>query len=150
MKGFTLIELLIVISILGVLATLFLLNFPGARSSARDTQRKNDLRQYQTFLEKYANLNAGFYPARNVATRVATTLCTDLGVAAGGCPEEPKNLNFYFYISDSGNTGNATATRFVLWGRLEKPPSNPPYFIVCSNGATGQSPTQPSSSICPI
>jgi general secretion pathway protein G len=52
-KGFTLIELLIVIGIIGVLATLLMVNFVGVRQRARDAERKSDLRQIQSALEIY-------------------------------------------------------------------------------------------------
>lgn len=52
-KSFTLIELLVVIAIIGMLSSFFLPNFMGARERARDTQRKNDLKQIQKALEMY-------------------------------------------------------------------------------------------------
>lgn len=51
--GFTLIELLVVIAIIGALSSILLPNFMGARERARDTQRKNDLKQIQKALEMY-------------------------------------------------------------------------------------------------
>lgn len=60
-KGFTLIELLIVIAIIGVLATLLMVNFVGVRQRARDAQRKSDLRQIQSALELYRS-DQGSYP----------------------------------------------------------------------------------------
>jgi len=64
--GFTLIELLVVISIIGLLATLLMANFNAARSRARDTQRKADLRNIQTALRIYYN-DAGRYPCEETA-----------------------------------------------------------------------------------
>ncbi len=52
-RGFTLIELLIVVSIIGILATLLLVNFIGIRQRARDASRKSDLKQIQSSLELY-------------------------------------------------------------------------------------------------
>ncbi len=60
--GFTLIELLIVIAIIGVLATLLMVNFVGVRQRARDAQRKSDLRQIQSALELY-RADQGSYPS---------------------------------------------------------------------------------------
>ncbi len=60
-KGFTLVELLIVIAIIGVLASLLMVNFVGIRQRARDAQRKSDLRQIQSALELYRS-DQGEYP----------------------------------------------------------------------------------------
>src|SRR3989338_1818510 len=60
-EGFTLIELLIVVAIIGVLATVFISNFIGVRERARDSQRKQDLRQIQAALELY-RYDLGTYP----------------------------------------------------------------------------------------
>jgi type II secretion system protein G len=51
--GFTLIELLVVIAIIGALASVMLPNFMAARERARDSQRKNDVKQIQKSLELY-------------------------------------------------------------------------------------------------
>lgn len=59
-KGFTLIELLIVVAIIGVLATLLMVNFIGVRQRARDAQRKSDLRQIQSALEIYRADNSSY------------------------------------------------------------------------------------------
>lgn len=61
-QGFTLIELLVVISIIGLLATLLSANLTSARSRARDSQRKSDLKNISTALRLYYN-DVGNYPA---------------------------------------------------------------------------------------
>lgn len=53
--GFTLIELLIVITIIGILTALITTNLTGARSRARDTRRKSDLRSIEQGLRLYYN-----------------------------------------------------------------------------------------------
>jgi type II secretion system protein G len=60
--GFTLIELLVVISIIGILSTFITANLLGARSRARDVQRKSDLRQLQSAFEIY-RYDQSAYPA---------------------------------------------------------------------------------------
>lgn len=63
-KGFSLIELLIVIAIIGVLVTLIGGNIISGLAKARDTQRKNDLKQLKTALELYHGNNGTFPSTR--------------------------------------------------------------------------------------
>ena len=60
-KGFTLIEILIVISVIGILASIVLVNLGGFRSRGRDARRISDLRTIQNALELYY-ANSGNYP----------------------------------------------------------------------------------------
>ncbi|OGE08709.1 hypothetical protein A3A60_04465 [Candidatus Curtissbacteria bacterium RIFCSPLOWO2_01_FULL_42_26] len=62
--GFTLIELLIVITIIGILATLILASFGGAQAKARDGRRKSDLAQIKRAMElaKSDCKGSGYYP----------------------------------------------------------------------------------------
>lgn len=59
--GFTLVELLVVISILGILATIGLVVFNSAQVRSRDTARKSDLRQIANALELFYT-DYGYYP----------------------------------------------------------------------------------------
>ncbi len=61
-KGFTLLELLVVIGIIGLLASILVVNLTGARRRARDTKRIADVRGLQTAAEDYYGKN-GKYPA---------------------------------------------------------------------------------------
>ena len=61
-KGFTLIELLIVISIIGLLATLSVISLTTAQEKARDAKRKDDIKKIQKALEYYY-MDEGEYPA---------------------------------------------------------------------------------------
>ncbi len=75
-NGFTLIELLIVISIIGVLASLLMANFIGVRQRARDAQRKADLRQMQAALELY-RADIGTYPYSELSVILPSGVCLD-------------------------------------------------------------------------
>lgn len=61
-RGFTLIELLIVVAIIGVLASLLMVNFIAIRQRARDGERKSHLRQIQSALELHRADNPTGYP----------------------------------------------------------------------------------------
>ena len=142
-QGFTLIELLIVIAILGALAALLLLNFQGAREKAVDTQRRSDLRQYQTALEAYANRRNAF-PVRIAAVDIFASMCGsggELTLAGFPCKDEPDAAASYKYISDSYGVA------YVLWGYLKNAKT---YFVICSNGNVGTRATEPTTISCPL
>lgn len=148
--GFTLIELLVVISVIGVLATLVLVSFGPAQKQARDTQRKSDLKQYQTSLEMFANKNNGLYPSYTTTVEASTTLCSILELT--NCPEDPKNTSdatfVYEYQSNGTVAGSSTATQYVIWGKLENITG---YWIYCSDGQTGTRTTvNPVDGACPV
>jgi len=157
-KGFTLIELIMVMALIGIMARIFIVTFPASQRRARDTQRKSNLKQFQTALEVFANNYNGFYPVQASQVRADTTLCTTappggLGFAAGGCQADPKDGTT---VCSGGSTcryyyrSNAAGAQYVLWGALEQPkaPASA-FFVVCSNGKSGEG-TAPSSSACPI
>lgn len=81
-KGFTLVELLVVISIIGVLTTLLMVNFVGSRERATDSQKIQNLNSLRSALRMYYNDNQT-YPA-------------DKSVILG--------LGFNTYMSDLGDT----------------------------------------------
>ena len=140
------IELLIVISIIGVLASLVMVSYSTSQKQARDTVRKSDLRQYSSSLENYANKTNGLYPTHTDATGVdaSGTLCDDLGLT--DCPEDPRNdldsTRIYSYQSDS--------LKYTLWSLLENSDN---YWVVCSTGKSGVITTSGfsvSGGICPL
>ena len=60
-KGFSLIELLVVISIIGILTTVLVMNFVGSRQRARDAQTIQNLNSIKNALRMYYN-EYQFYP----------------------------------------------------------------------------------------
>lgn len=143
-KGFTLIELLVVIAIIGILAALSLVSFTTSQRQARDTQRKSDIKQYSTALEGFANNASGLYTSHTSPITLSAgtnTLCSELGLT--NCPGDPKtgDANYVYKFVSNGTNGGATtpnATKYILWARLE---SSSNYWVVCSSGKSGTSPT---------
>lgn len=70
--GFTLLELMVVITIIGLLATVILASLASSRTLARDTARASAVKEVQKALELSRNANAGNYP------------CAVVGCGAGG------------------------------------------------------------------
>ena len=81
--GFTLVELLVVISIIGVLTTLLMVNFVGSRERADDSKKIQNLNSLKNALRMYYNDNQ-IYP-------------TDKSILLGP--------GFSSYMSDLGDTG---------------------------------------------
>ena len=127
-NGFTLLELIVVVAIIGVMAGFVVINFGGSREEAQNTQRRSDIRQYQTSIEVYANANNGNYPS---AVDAMVDVCnTSLGQYASQCPDDPvSTMPSYQY--------SATSARYVIWAQLAKSDT---FYVVCSNGAIGELP----------
>lgn len=112
--GFTLIELLIVMVIIGILATIGLVNFSTARQKARDAKRKADLETVAKSLEAYANDHRG-YPVSSSGIIVCDP---PVGTCAWGdefsdaqgtiytakLPEDSSTPNRIYYYDSDGTT----------------------------------------------
>lgn len=156
-RAFTLIEMLVVISLIGILAGLALISFSSSQKQARDTNRKSDLKQYQTALETFANISSGLYASRGNLAGAYAFLCPDLNTLLNPditCIEDPKyssdSTYTYYYNSDGTGSGTVTATTYVLWAKLENKANT--YWVVCSTGQNGETTTVPSDTngVCPI
>jgi len=114
-KGFSLIELLVVVSLIGILATLVLANLNAARQRGRDAQRKSDLRNLQTALRLYYN-DYGKYPTDDSGEilgcgAVGTTACTWGDVWTAGSttymptlPIDPISTQSYVYTRNNADS----------------------------------------------
>jgi general secretion pathway protein G len=150
-QGFTLIELLIVIAIIGVLATLLMVNFIGVRQRARDAQRKSDLRQVQSALEIYRSDN-GSYPASSITgaayilapncgspiqslgnSTCTTTYMQKIPVDPGGLITGIFNGGNYYY-SSAGTTTYVLGTCLENGGDSQGVSTSPGGSGTCSSG----------------
>lgn len=114
--GFTLIELLIVISIIGILASLTLASFSSAQAKARDGVRKSDIGQIKRALEiaKADCQGNAYYPVMAGADEYARfdNLQLYLGDAdlkyMSSVPDDPQNSTSsrYGYATDAAETAN--------------------------------------------
>lgn len=59
-RGFTIVELLIVISVIGILASIVLVVYPGYQMRTRDAERKSDMTQIAAALNAYALQNNAY------------------------------------------------------------------------------------------
>lgn len=132
-KAFTLIELLIVISILGILASLLSGNFITSLKKGRDARRKGDLEQIQRALEMYYE-DYRAYPTRAAGSGFVFNgefLTTDKTYMKK-VPNDPVSGKSYEYDYDSENYG------YKLYACLENNQQILPYSIalVPSGGLT--------------
>lgn len=148
-SGFTLIELLIVIVILGVLASVALVNFQGSQVKARDVERKSNVKQIAGALEAYYN-DHGAYPLAN-ADKIRSCTTADDCSAIANCewqgdsqrelcdsnntvymqivPSDPTHTYEFCYESDAG-------ANFRIYGALEN--NNDPEKKTFATGHCGQ------------
>lgn len=120
-RGFTLIELLVVIAIIGLLSTVVLASLDAARANARDSARKQDLRQIQTAFELYYT-DSGQYPGETWCDSSKGSGATSCSSISGDdwdessaihsalvpdyiqdLPVDPLNTGGYYYNYEPGN-----------------------------------------------
>jgi prepilin-type processing-associated H-X9-DG protein len=115
--GFSLVELLVVIGVITVLVGILLPALSRARQSAQQTQCQNNLRQWGTGFQMYANENAGFLPLR-VPDGTATEYfgpsplnpipgypkgVNDLSIFFNAIPSETVGKTYYQMLLDDKN-----------------------------------------------
>lgn len=162
-RGFTLIELLIVISIIGILATLTLASYGGAQQKSRDGVRKSDLAQVKRGLElaKSDCRGSAFYPYVANYSSLKTYLGPSGNNYMNPVPDDPKSpTTVYTFTPDISNgdittcpTNTPGAANYSIsavlerttdqdgqasWTRCQGKPGVPPtytagYYYVCNN-----------------
>lgn len=109
-NGLTLVELLIVITIIGLLASIFAINVGRYRARTRDSQRVADIRTIQQALAMYQDDSGGSYPDCDCDINGSTD-CLSAALSGTGAvsvlPVDPLNsgTSVYHYCSFATCTG---------------------------------------------
>lgn len=98
--GFTLIETLLVISVIGLLASIVLVAVGNTRQQSRDSQRQANLRQVATAMELDFQENSQY-----LSTTGGVDVVTSIGTYLPVVPKDPKNVAPCRYTW-SNNTAN--------------------------------------------
>ncbi|MEK7184309.1 MAG: prepilin-type N-terminal cleavage/methylation domain-containing protein [Patescibacteria group bacterium] len=123
--GFTLLEVLVVVSIIGILASIVAVNLGSARVLARDARRKEDIAQLRTALELYYNDHRVYPPIESAQSNPQdlgwTTLQAALLPYVSALPSDPPGGLSIGYRYRSQGTGAASCINqwYVLEFQLE-------------------------------
>jgi len=116
-KGFTLVELLVVVTIIGILMAIALVNYRIFLQKGEDAQRKADLRFLQAALEQY-NADQHFYPS---SITPDTPLAYGSKVYLSKVPFDPAG-EIYIYEPSGVNCGSGdqekNCTNYCLYAKL--------------------------------
>jgi len=104
-KAFTLIELLVVVAIIGILATVVVVNLSGAQNKARDSKVKADLNTVQKAASLYYLENAN-YSALNCAPLI-TPVCISI-------PNSGNDTNITSIINAAKDIASVSADGLVI------------------------------------
>lgn len=122
-RGFTIIELLVVVSVIGILATISLVGFNRYQADSRDAQRSSQATILAEALEKYYDKN-GEYPSCNAMTDIASNVVDntlvgtnpEVLVAPQAASDQTNSIDFCTSITPSTPTdsfayvGDGTST----------------------------------------
>lgn len=138
-SGFTLIELLVVISIIGILAALFLANMVGVRERSRDAATKSNLTQLQNALRLYYNDNQRFPTTDTDCATLITNLrapvnyIQDITIDAQGSCTYDVSTDYESYVIDvdifsaAGTSDTASGEKCGISSPQEG------HYYVCAN-----------------
>lgn len=116
--GFTLVELLVVISIIGILATVALVSLNSARVKARDSKRLADVRQIALALEFCYNETQKYLPSASFPVAGAPMTCGG-NTYITAMPADPRGGDYQYRVDSEVNP-----QKYVLGATLETP-TNP-------------------------
>lgn len=113
-RGFTLIELLIVITIIGILATIAIASFSSAQGKARDGRRKGDLDALKKAFElAKSDSTGGFYPQQmNTASLETPGYIKKI-------PTDPQALSATYVYTPAPAACTTACTSYTLTACLE-------------------------------
>ncbi len=100
--GFTLVELLVVITIIGILATVAMVSLNSARVKARDARRMADVRQIALALEFCYN-ETGKYVSASAFPNIGQPLTCGGTTFINAIPSDPKGGEYSYGVDNDSN-----------------------------------------------
>ncbi len=113
-RGFTVIELLVVTAIIGLIASIVLVQLSNTRGRARDAEREQEIKTIQNALAIYA-VNAGRYPVYSgeLTGSDAVSMALRDENAISQMPLDPLNTGDYKYNYESADGTTYTLAYFL-------------------------------------
>jgi len=139
--GFTIVELLVVISVIGILATISIVGYGNWQKSIIETQLKSDLSNVATAMNSYRNFN-NTYPLV-----VPTTFKSSQGVVLTGgssngttyCIEASSLQNTTLHYHITQKSGSSGAEEGICVAPVIDTPTSPVVAISTNGGSTSWS-----------